>query len=247
MRFWFKFEDWLNTFIKKIQLIFLIKKSKRNKDPLSPGFNKIIQEMIVSSGQWILFVLSNLNPIKLLGFVPGLLEELFQTIGMWITSLRYPLVIALSIVLFLSGKHAIDQIRILKHKAITIIKRKNKNAKDSIFYRPIYHKKYDKHFTVYSVRIPIHGKNKRIVKQIIIDFTVETSNKYLKEYLDRKIYMVKDRFNTTIEPIIPELPLKKEGKSVLANKLKREINNLIHELKIKGEVEKVYIHSILVS
>ena len=202
MRSWFKFEDWLNTFIKKIQLIFSMiifptKKSKRNKDPLSPGFNKIIQEMIFSSWQWILFVLSKLNPIKLFQFIPGLLGSSLQIIGMWISSLRYPLVIALSIVLFLSGKHAIDQIKVLKHKAITIIKKRNKNAKDSILYRPIYHKKYDKHFTIYSVRIPIHGKNERVVKQIIIDFTVETSNKYLKEYLDRKIYMVKDRFNTT--------------------------------------------------
>ena len=113
-------------------------------------------------------------------------------------------------------------------------------------YRPAYYKRYEKQFQLNHLAIPIHIKNKKKLKRIYMDFTVETSSRSLKEYLSKRTHLIESRFNSLIEPIIPDLPMEKEGKTIIVQKLKREINQLIKDLKLKGRVEKIYVHSILI-
>ena len=250
MKLWHKLEDKLNRLIGQILAIFtnriLASKKFRGKDK-SAGLYGNIQESLTSSKQAISWYASKLNPIRLLGFLPELIASSFQLVGLWLSSLRHLDVIVVSVILFLSVKITYDKYKMLKQSVTMKMNSEGMNSRYTPLTRSVYHKKYDKQFTMYSIKVPIFRKNNIRPKQIIMDFTVETSNKYLKEYLGSKIYLVQDRFNITIEPIISELPLKKEGKTILAKKLKRELNKLIKNLKIKGQINRVYIHSILVS
>ena len=220
-------------------------KSPNKRRPLLAIYHTILQllESFKQAMTWILVQLNFINPLR---FLPDFIESSFRLMGMWISSLRHLDVIFVSVVLFMSVKIAYDKFISLKQDIIIKMNTEGRNDKYSPLSRAFYYRKYDKQFTFYGIRIPIYKKN-NLSKQIIMDFTVETSNKYLKEYLDKNIHLVKDQFNSTIYPMMSELTLKKEGKTILAKKLKRELNKLIKNLKIKGHIDRVYIHSILVS
>ena len=78
-----------------------------------------------------------------------------------------------------------------------------------------------------------------------MDFTLVASNRYIKEYFYENIHLVKDRLNSSVHPIIPEFPLEQEGKQIIKDKIRLEVNKLIKDLRIKGHIDKVHIHSIL--
>jgi hypothetical protein len=111
--------------------------------------------------------------------------------------------------------------------------------------RPDYYKKNEKHFTIFHLRMPLYIESIHNPKQVKIDFTVEPSNRYVREYFLENEYLIHDRLNTMIQPVIPGLPLSEEGKQILKDKLFIELNKLIKDQKIKGEIKEVYINSIL--
>lgn len=113
--------------------------------------------------------------------------------------------------------------------------------------RPAYFKKQEKQFVVSNIALPIYldSAKKKGMKKLIIDFSIESSNRYIKEYFWTKPYLLQDKLNTTIEPISIDFPLNVEGKQIIKDKIKRETNNLLKDLKIKGEVKDVRIHRLL--
>lgn len=111
--------------------------------------------------------------------------------------------------------------------------------------RPQYYKKNEKHFTVYHVKMPLFIESIKGNKSVKMDVTVEPSNKYIKEFFYKNEYLVHDKINIMTHPIIPSLPLTEEGKVIIKEKLKTELNNLIKEQKIEGKINEVYINSIL--
>lgn len=111
--------------------------------------------------------------------------------------------------------------------------------------RPAYFKKKEKQFLVSNIALPAYTTKKSAVRKLVIDFTFESSNKYIKEYLWHNNHLIQDVLNSKIEPIAIEFPLKQEGKIIIRQKIKKEINSLLKTLKIKGEIKEVYIHSII--
>lgn len=111
--------------------------------------------------------------------------------------------------------------------------------------RPAYYKKKEKQFLVSNIVLPAYTGKKSAVKKLVIDFTFESSNKYIKEYLWKNNHLIQDVLNSKIEPISIEFPLELEGKIIIREKIRKEINNKLKELKIKGEIKKVYIHSMI--
>jgi len=111
--------------------------------------------------------------------------------------------------------------------------------------RPSYYKKNEKHFTIYHLRMPLYIESIHNPKQVKIDFTVEPSNRYIREYFLENEYLIHDRLNLMVHPIIPSLPLSEEGKQILKDKLMIELNKLLKDQKLKGEIKEVYINSIL--
>ena len=57
--------------------------------------------------------------------------------------------------------------------------------------------------------------------------------------------MIRDRLNSSLQAVVPNFPLEPEGKKIIKEKIRREVNHLIEDLKIEGRVDEVFIHSIL--
>ncbi len=118
------------------------------------------------------------------------------------------------------------------------------NATD-VSRRPAYFKKIEKQFKVSNIVLPAYMHGSGPLKKLVIDFTFESSNKYIKQYLWDNPHLVHDALNSNIEPISIDFPLETEGKTVVKEKIKKEINKLLKNLKIKGEIKDVYIHSMI--
>lgn len=111
--------------------------------------------------------------------------------------------------------------------------------------RKAYYKLEEKRFTITHVTMPVYIESVNTYKSLSIDFTFISSNRYIKSYFDRNRHLIKDRLNSTIQPVIPEFPLEEEGKAIIKDKIQKELNILIKEMDIKGEIKEVYINSIL--
>jgi len=111
--------------------------------------------------------------------------------------------------------------------------------------RKDYYKLEEKKFKINHVTMPVYIESVNTYKSLSIDFTFISSNRYIKSYFERNRHLIKDRLNSTIQPVIPAFPLEEEGKNIIKDKIQKELNILIKEMNIKGEIKEVYINSIL--
>lgn len=98
-----------------------------------------------------------------------------------------------------------------------------------------------------NVQMPVYVESQKHLNTLIIDFTIISSNRYIKEYfyeVDNET-ILRDKLSMTVQPFLTDFSLEDEGKIIIKDKIKKEVNDLIKDLKIKGEIEDVYIHSLL--
>ena len=108
--------------------------------------------------------------------------------------------------------------------------------------RPSYYKRNEKGLKIRNVSIPIFIESVNSYKTMKADIILVPSNKYIKEFFHRNDHLVQDTLGSKIEPMNAEFILQDDGKRVLREKIKKEINLLIGRLQIKGEVQFVYLH-----
>lgn len=94
---------------------------------------------------------------------------------------------------------------------------------------------------VFNVKIPIYVEDVKAISSVTVDFTVRTSTRFAKQYLEEYEYKLKDYFFMTTEPVISTFPLKHEGKSILKEKIQDELNVFLNENKVEGQVQEVDI------
>lgn len=111
--------------------------------------------------------------------------------------------------------------------------------------RPKYYKRNERELLVSNVVIPSYIEGTTSLKKLQVDFTVISSNRYIREYFYDNSHLVEDVFNSKIEPMLPGFPLGEEGKLILKDKIKDELNALLKRMKIEGEIDQVYISSLL--
>lgn len=115
---------------------------------------------------------------------------------------------------------------------------------DSLTRRPSYYKKEEKQFLIEGVHLPIYFTGKPYMKRLELDFTIQASNKYIRAYLNKNHHLLRDTLNTNISSVDVDFPLKEEGKIIIKEKIKKEVNLLLKRIKIQGEITEVHIHSI---
>ncbi len=126
-----------------------------------------------------------------------------------------------------------------------IIDREPASIERTLEIRPKYYKRSERELLVSNVIVPSYIEGKSSLRKLQIDFTIISSNRYIREYLFDNTYLLEDMLNSKVEPIIPGFPLSDEGKLILKEKIKAELNQLLLKMKIKGSVEQIYISSIL--
>ena len=119
--------------------------------------------------------------------------------------------------------------------------------KRSAWTRSKYRHHQNKMLHLSSVSVPVYIENRKGMQSLKIDFTFVTNNRYTTKYFTKieNEYLIRDRLNKSLLPVIPEFPMEQEGKKIIKTKIKAEINKLINDLKIEGKVENIYIKSIL--
>ncbi|MCO4754805.1 MAG: hypothetical protein KC478_10010 [Bacteriovoracaceae bacterium] len=114
-------------------------------------------------------------------------------------------------------------------------------SQDKYLERPDYLKYPKRTLKVFNVKIPIYVEDVRAISSVTVDFTVRTSTRFAKQYLEEYEYKLKDYFFMTTEPVISTFPLKHEGKSILKEKIQDELNVFLEENQVEGQVQEVDI------
>jgi hypothetical protein len=150
-----------------------------------------------------------------------------------------------SVAAYISYKSASDVVIKTAKDVYGIEKKKEVKKVIEKIVRPSYYKIDEKKLRVRNVTIPVYVESITAMKSLVFDITIESTNKYIREYFFENIYLMHDRLNSSLEPVIPTFPMEKEGLEIIRTKVQHELNSLIENLKIKGHVEKVYIHSVI--
>ncbi|MBD63648.1 MAG: hypothetical protein CME62_00445 [Halobacteriovoraceae bacterium] len=108
-------------------------------------------------------------------------------------------------------------------------------------YKPDYQMYPRRTSTFYNIKVPLLVENVGDVDSLTIDFSVRTSTRFAKIYLEEYEYKLKDYFFTTVQPVISDFPFQEEGKIILKDKIRREVNNFLKANNVEGEVEEVRI------
>ena len=112
-------------------------------------------------------------------------------------------------------------------------------------YKPDYKMFKKKTLKVMNIKVPVLQENVKQVKSVTVDFTVRTSTRFAKQYLEHYENQLKDYFFTTVEPVVSSFPLEREGKDILKEKILYELNNFLKENNVEGFVEQVDIVFII--
>lgn len=100
---------------------------------------------------------------------------------------------------------------------------------------------------VLNVKVPVFKKSASSIRSVTVDFTVRTTTRFAKMYLEEYEYKLKDYFFLTVEPVVSEFQIETEGKSILRDKIKREVNEFLKANNVEGEVVEVKIVFIIAS
>ena len=114
-------------------------------------------------------------------------------------------------------------------------------------YRPKYRDYKKKTMKVFNIRVPLFVENVREIKSVTIDFSVRTSTRFASKFLTAYDYKIKDYFFTKTEPFASSFPIEEEGKEILREKIKAELNKFLKEQRVEGEVQEVNIIFIIAS
>ena len=111
--------------------------------------------------------------------------------------------------------------------------------------RAPYYKRTSKQIQIQQIRFPVYITGPNSMRFLLIDFTVEANNRYTAKCISKNEFLVRDHLISTIQPILPQFPLKEEGKVILKSKLENEINEFLKNQKVRGKVKKIYIDHLV--
>lgn len=105
-----------------------------------------------------------------------------------------------------------------------------------------------KHTQMSGLQIPIYYQKdtKKRVGSVQIDFVLETSNRYLKQYIENNDHEIRSRLHTNLAPMDPQFIQTDEGREIIKSKVRHELNELIREKKIKGKIQRVSVYNIII-
>lgn len=116
---------------------------------------------------------------------------------------------------------------------------------DEYLKRPEYLKYKKRTLKVFNVKIPVYVESVKSIQSVTVDFTVRTETRFARQFLEEYEYKLKDYFFMTTEPMTSTFPLEEEGKMILKDKIKDELNIFLDEEKVEGEVLDVDIIFII--
>jgi hypothetical protein len=196
----------------------------------------------------------SLTVLGVLAYFGAFFRPLAAKISSWYSSIKPAhlagfigggtLTVLVSLNIYQSAKKIADKANAAesKHREPASVKKKENNV---LLSRPNYYKKNERELRFKNIKMPVYVGNKEGFHYLVIDFTFISSNRYIKAYFEKKPYLIEDKLNSSVHPILPKFPLKEEGKIIVTNKVHKELNKLLKEQKIEGSIDEIYINKIL--
>ena len=100
-------------------------------------------------------------------------------------------------------------------------------------------------FTLKIVELPIWFEDASRRKTMVADLTFNTTNRSAAFFLQDNELLLRDRISTSLEMVQPAFPLTDEGKQVLCQKIRQEINQVLVNAEELGRVEQVYLSNLV--
>lgn len=113
--------------------------------------------------------------------------------------------------------------------------------------RPTYFQQTEKMVSFKDLNLQLFLEDTKRNRQIWVDFTVLASNRNIIFFLKDHEIEVRDFINMQVEPVIPQLPIEEEGRQIIKEKLRIELNDYIKKSGIEGKILEIYVDYIIVS
>ncbi|MDD4975919.1 MAG: hypothetical protein PHY93_16300, partial [Bacteriovorax sp.] len=113
--------------------------------------------------------------------------------------------------------------------------------------RPQYFRQAERMMSVTDINLQIFLEDTHRNRQVWIDFSVLASNRNIILYLKDHEVELKDHLTTNVEPVIPQLPVEDEGRLIIKEKLRSELNQFLEKNGIEGKILEIYIDYLMVS
>jgi len=111
--------------------------------------------------------------------------------------------------------------------------------------RPGYYKQNRRHFEVTNLRLPVYVAEVNEIRSVDIDFVALVSNRNSRKLLEKFEFQLRDHLTLELEPIIATFPLQEEGKEMIKEKLKAEIEIFMKDRHFEGHIDELKITYIL--
>ncbi len=113
--------------------------------------------------------------------------------------------------------------------------------------RPAYYRQEERIFSIQDFNLQIFLEDTHRNRQVWIDFSILASNRNVVLYLKDHEVELRDHMATNVEPIIPQLPIEEEGRLIIKDKIRIEIDAFLQKNSIEGKVLEVYIDYLMSS
>lgn len=113
--------------------------------------------------------------------------------------------------------------------------------------RPLYYRQSERILSVVDINLQMFLEDTQRNRQVWIDFSIIASNRNVILYLQDHEVEFKDHLMNNIEPVIPHLPIEDEGKRIIKDKIKMELDDFLEKNNIEGKILEVYIEHLVVS
>lgn len=111
--------------------------------------------------------------------------------------------------------------------------------------RPIYYKIDEKQVDLAAVKVPIYSQGKKTVQFLTADFQIQMSTRTSVLFVRKHETQIRDHLVNNVEPMDPVFSFEDEGKRVIKEKLKEEINIFLDDKNAGGEVDDINITYLL--
>ena len=78
-----------------------------------------------------------------------------------------------------------------------------------------------------------------------MDIEFQTSSRFLAKYVLNHEYEIKDHVQGLIKAYDPKFILTEEGKKIILDKVKVDVNKFLKAKKVPGKIESVYIAKLI--
>ncbi|MBC7712172.1 MAG: hypothetical protein H7177_02470 [Rhizobacter sp.] len=144
-------------------------------------------------------------------------------------------------------KEDTDKIEEEMKALITGAKIKDVEVKQVLEARPKYFMQIERLYSMKDLNLQLFLEDTKRNRQVYIDFTGLASNRNVILFLNDHPSEIRDFLTMHVEPVIPQLPIEEEGRQIIKDKIKLELNQFLKDNGIEGKLQEIYVDYIMVS